>query len=130
MSHTDEYLTRLIALPGWNGPLLHRPVGAAKQFFLDLMAQDGAAGDPFWEHIRGWWAARDLPNLMLVHYAALKADLAGEMQRIAGFLCIAIDTARWPPILEHCGFGYMKANVEKFAPRGGSGFNGGTTRPG
>jgi aryl sulfotransferase len=89
------------------------------------MAQDGAPIGPFWDHVRGWWAARALPNLMLVHYAALKSDLAGEIRRIAGFLDIAIDETRWESIVAHCGFAYMQANAEKFAPRGGSGFDGG-----
>jgi aryl sulfotransferase len=31
-----------------------------------------------------------------------------EMRRIAGFLDIRIDEARWPMMVEHCTFDYMK----------------------
>jgi aryl sulfotransferase len=125
LSYTDEYLARLNALPGWDGPKLHKPTGSAQQFFLGWMAQDGAPIAPFWAHVRGWWNTRELPNVLLVHYAALKADLAGEIRRIAAFLDIAIDATHWPIILDHCGFAHMQANAQKFAPRGGSDFEGG-----
>jgi aryl sulfotransferase len=75
--------------------------------------------------VRGWWQARNLPNLLLVHYADLKSDLAGEISRIAQFLGIAIDAETLSRIERHCTFGYMKANAEKFAPRGGQQFEGG-----
>src|SRR5262249_43077166 len=74
------------------------------------------------ENIRSCWAARDLPNIMLVHFARLKADLPGQMRRIATFLDIPIDKARWPTIVEYCTFDYMKAHPEHAAPLGGTVF--------
>jgi aryl sulfotransferase len=62
---------------------------------------------------------------LLLHYARLKADLPGEIRRIAAFLGIVIDEQRWPMIVDHCGFDYMKANAERFARHGGSSFKGG-----
>ena len=74
---------------------------------------DGYPFWPFWEQVRSWWEIRDLPNVMLVHFADLKADLPGEIRRIADFLDIEIDEARWPAILEHCSFAYMKAHCRQ-----------------
>jgi len=48
-------------------------------------------GVSLWEHVQGWWDARHLPNVMLLHYNNLKADLPGEVRRIATFLDIPID---------------------------------------
>jgi aryl sulfotransferase len=62
---------------------------------------------------------------MLLHFAELKADLAGQIRRIAEFLDIAIDEARWPAIVEHCGFAYMKRHAELAAPLGGAFWDGG-----
>ena len=62
---------------------------------------------------------------MLVHFARLKADMPGEIRRIAGFLDIAIDEARWDAIVEHCGFDYMKANAAASVPLGGAFWDGG-----
>lgn len=37
----------------------------------------------FWSHVRGWWDIRELPNLLLVHFNDLKADLPREIRRVA-----------------------------------------------
>ena len=48
---------------------------------------------------RQWWQRRGRRNLLLVHYADMKADLAGEMRRVSGFLGIAVDERRWPALV-------------------------------
>ncbi|HEY1637670.1 MAG TPA: sulfotransferase domain-containing protein, partial [Rhizomicrobium sp.] len=78
-----------------------------------------------WDNVRSWWAIRDLPNVLLVHYANLKRDLAGEMKRVAGFLEIEISEADWPMLVSHCTFEYMKAHGDKAAPLGGAMWDGG-----
>ena len=60
------------------------------------------------------------PNLAFVHFAALKADLPGEIRRIARFLGIPIDEARWGAILEHCSFEWMKKHATRSVPLGGA----------
>jgi aryl sulfotransferase len=67
-----------------------------------------------------WWAIRGLPNRRLLHFENLKADMAGEIRRIASFLNIPIDPAVWPAILKHRGFDYMKAHATKSVPPGGA----------
>ena len=57
---------------------------------------------------------------MFVHFADLKRDLPGQIRRIATFLDIPIDEARWPAIVEHCSFEWMKANATKSVPLGGA----------
>jgi aryl sulfotransferase len=58
--------------------------------------------------LRGWWERRERPNVLLVHFNDLKADLDGEMRRIAAFLGVAIDPDRWPGQVERCTFEAMK----------------------
>ena len=113
--------------PGPIAPPLARPAGSVGDYFLDWLERDGGLYPflPFWDHVRSWWDIRDLPNLLLLHYNRLKADLPGEIRRIATFLDIAIDETRLPAIVEHCEFRYMKANADRFVPRGGVHFDGG-----
>ena len=50
-------------------------------------------GSPWWgnlHHIASYWPHRDLENVLLVHYNDLKADLAGEVRRIAVFLDVPL----------------------------------------
>jgi aryl sulfotransferase len=71
---------------------------------------------PFWENVRSWRQIRELPNLLLVHFNDLKRDMPAEMRRIAHFLDIPIDEARWPYILEYCSFDWMEKNATKTVP--------------
>ena len=49
-------------------------------YFRRWLERDGYPFWSLWENVRSWWAVRDLPNVLLVHYANLKRDLSGEMQ--------------------------------------------------
>ena len=84
-----------------------------RQYFLDWLERDGHPFWPFWENIRSWWEIRHLPNVLMLHFAELKADMPGQIRRIAAFLDIEIDESRLPAIVEHCSFDYMKRNATK-----------------
>ena len=63
-----------------------------------------------------YWAARDQPNLLLVHYADLKKDLAGGMRRVAEFLNIEIADDLWPELVEAAGFETMQRQGDQPIP--------------
>ena len=114
--------------PGRVGPPIEKPDPDIRRYFLTWLDRDGAPFWPFWENIAGWWAARGLPNLLLLHFNDLKRDLEGQMRRIAGFLGCDIPEDRWPTVLEHCTFAWMKAHAANVAPLGGAIFEGGAER--
>ena len=111
--------------PGRVGPAIEPPPDSVRQYFHDWLERDGHPFWPFWENIRSWWEIRHLPNVLLLHFADLKRDMPGEIRRIATFLDIAIDEARWQAIIEHCSFDYMKAHAAASAPLGGVFWDGG-----
>jgi aryl sulfotransferase len=76
--------------------------------FFKWMEADAYPSWPFWSHVQGWFDHRHLPNLKLIHFANLKADLPGQIREIAAFLDIPIDPASFDRIVEHCSFDYMK----------------------
>jgi aryl sulfotransferase len=121
----DAWYAALNDTPGRVGPPIGRPPESIRQYFLEWLERDGYPFWSFWDNIRSWWAIRDLPNVMLLHFAELKADLPAAIRRIAGFLDIAIDERQWPAILEHCGFAWMKAHAGGCAPLGGALWEGG-----
>jgi aryl sulfotransferase len=106
--------------PGRVGPPIEPPPDSVHQYFLDWLDKDGHPFWPFWENVASWWAIRDLPNFMLLHFADLKADMPAQIRGIASFLDIEIDETRWDPILEHCSFDCMKANAKQSVPLGGA----------
>lgn len=111
--------------PGRVGPPIEQPPADIRQYWHDWMHGNGHPFWPFWENIRTWWQVRTLPNILFVHFSDLKRDMPGEMRRIAQFLNIPIDEARWPTILEYCSFDWMKKNAAKSVPLGGAFWDGG-----
>jgi aryl sulfotransferase len=111
--------------PGRVGPPIDRPPASIRQYFNDWLNRDGYPFWPFWENIRSWWAIRDLPNVMLAHFASLKADMPAEIERIAAYLDIDINPVARDDILKHCGFDYMKSHATPSVPLGGAFWEGG-----
>ena len=93
------------------GTVLPAPMDDAREFYLRWLDGEEFRDPSFWRHVQGWWDARRLPNVMLLHHARMKADLPGEMRRIAQFLDIEIDESRFPLMLEHCSVAHMKARA-------------------
>ncbi|MCB0107216.1 MAG: sulfotransferase domain-containing protein [Caldilineaceae bacterium] len=76
-------------------------------------------GYPFWgnlHHTQTWWNYRHLPNLLFVHYADLKHDLAGEIRRIADFLTIPLTEAMVPSILATVTLDAMRLRADRLDP--------------
>ncbi len=111
--------------PGRVGPPIEPPPADVRQYFRGWLERDGHPFWPFWENVRTWWEFRDLPNVLFVHFADLKRDMPGQMRRIAGFLDVTVDEARWEETIEYCSFGWMKEHASKSVPLGGAFWDGG-----
>lgn len=109
--HNDEFYNALNGVPGRVGPPLERPTCSIHEFFHQWMEQDGFYDWPYFQHVQSWFDLRHLPNVKLVHFNNLKDDMPGEIRKMAEFLEIEIDEERFPDIVEHCTFDYMKENA-------------------
>jgi aryl sulfotransferase len=89
---------------------------------------DGLPHLSFFRFERSWWEERHRPNVLLVHYDDLKADLAGEMRRLADFLGIAVPPGLWPALVEAAGFGAMRRDGEALMGSVAGIFRGGAGR--
>lgn len=124
--------------PAAAGP--RRPRKPVRDWLLDWIDNDASQHEQM-DSIRGvlWhdsdaWARRSEPNIVLLHYADLSADLEGEMGRLADRLEITVPEAAWPRLVQAATFASMRASAEKitdssmilksataFFRRGGSG---------
>ena len=71
-------------------------------------------GYPFWSnmhHTQTWWDFRVLPNLLFLHYADMRRDLAGTLNRIARFIDVALTEAELAAILAAVSFDRVKAQA-------------------
>ncbi|MGH8991966.1 MAG: sulfotransferase domain-containing protein [Acidimicrobiia bacterium] len=113
-SYTDAMYETLAKGDPVGGPLPRCPA-EPRQLWLWWMTRGSFAwesdGWPFWSHhyqVASFWRFRHLPNVLLVHYNDLLADLAGEMRRVADFVGVDVPAARWPDLVEGAGFEAMK----------------------
>lgn len=111
-SVSDEFYRMVNDTPGRVGPELARPKADVVEYFRDWVNGNGYPWWEFWAHTQGWWEARHLPNVMLVHFNELKNDMSEQIRRIAEFLEIPIRDDRWRAIIEHCKFEYMKDHAD------------------
>ena len=100
------------SVPGRVGPPLAPHNCDVKTYyhtFLDKNVTPGMMTDTeFWPNVQEFWDIRRLPNVLLVHYANLKADFRREVLRIADFLRIEVSDELWPKIVRHCSMEHMR----------------------
>jgi len=69
--------------------------------------------------LKTYWDYKDLPNIHLYHYADMKRDLRGHIQRVADTLGIAITATQLDEMTEAATFEYMQKKGDQFAPMAG-----------
>ena len=75
-SFTAEAYSAFNSIPGRVGPPMEPPNQDIRAYYHEWLDRDGHPFWPFWAHVQSWWDARELPNVLLVHFANLKRDLA------------------------------------------------------
>jgi aryl sulfotransferase len=89
---------------------------------------DGSPAMSFFQFERSWWDLRDRDNVLLVHYNDLKADLAGEMTRVAAFLNIEVPSAILPGLVKAASFDAMRRDGNTLMGKVATTFRGGGER--
>ena len=88
----------------------------------------GDPGASYWAVERSYWAARGDVNMLMVHYADLKADLDGEIRRIAAFLEIDTPAATLAQIVAAASFDTMREQGAQLMPNAARSWDGGAER--
>ncbi|MCB1672876.1 MAG: sulfotransferase domain-containing protein [Gammaproteobacteria bacterium] len=132
LNYTDQVIARAAEVladdPKFDTGISRADPDPAAHFHAWLQGEEDHIGDPacgFWHIERSFWDARDEPNVLLVHYGDMKADLEGEMRRIAEFLDIDIPEELWPRLTEAARFESMKGKAEELMPTAGEIWQGG-----
>jgi len=97
------------------------PTDPAERFWrwVDESATGPVAHDSLastMHHLTTFWEVRELPNVVLVHYADLLRDLEGEMRRLARRLDIDVDDDRLTDLAGAAGFETMRDRADEIAP--------------
>ena len=67
-------------------------------------------------HLSDAWAKRGKPNVLLVHYDNLLADLEGQMRQLAERLGIAVPENVWPALTQAATLKRMRDSAESLIP--------------
>ena len=67
-------------------------------------------------HLSDAWAKRGEPNVLLVHYDNLLADLEGQMRWLAGRLGIAVPENAWPALTQAATLKRMRDGAQSIVP--------------
>lgn len=59
------------------------------------------------------WTRRSEPNVVLMHYEDLSADLGGEMRRLATLLGVTVPDTIWPGLVTAATFEQMRATADR-----------------
>jgi aryl sulfotransferase len=111
-----------------------KPPADPREYFLQWIAeaeaddQDYGADLPFFEFENTYWRERGRENLLFVHYNDLKADLAGEMRRIADFLSIPVSERVMRELVEAATFEQMKKDGASIVPMAQMAWDNGSDR--
>lgn len=81
----------------------------------DPLAELDSLPGVFW-HLSDAWNRRTEPNVLLVHYSDLSADLDREMRRVATHLGVDLAPGVWPELVRAATFASMRSNADRLAP--------------
>lgn len=114
-SHTEAFYTAMNNVPGLVGDPFPRLLDDTKATWRTWMTKSGfeweIGGYPYWSHLSHaltYWRYRHLPNILMLHFNDLLADLGGEMRRIAGYLDIDVPAGQWQDVVRRCSFEEVK----------------------
>ncbi len=117
-----EVMANMLRAAQARNVLLQKPAADVQGAFRNWISNSGIPedGQPLefnvLHHARTFWEFRHLPNIHLLHYNDMKADLAGQMRRIADAAGISVDAKLWPELVAAAGFEAMKENADTLAP--------------
>lgn len=78
--------------------------------FFELFLQGNVAYGCYMHNVRSWWKLRHRPNVLILTYEDMHADLSTVVQKVATFLGKDIMPQQVTAIVEHCQFQQMKDN--------------------
>lgn len=114
-SLTDDFLDLINNFPGRVGDPFPRCPADIHDFWATWISRGWfeweQEGYPYWgtmHHNQSWWHHRHLDNILLVHYADLKANPPGQIRRIADFLTIEISDEALTNVADQTSFGAMR----------------------
>jgi hypothetical protein len=112
---TDEDLA-FATMPSGNNAFQKWLDGTFTPENFDVQSLEGLC-----QFLQTYWDHKDLPNIHIYHYADMKRDLRGHIQRVTDTLGIAVTDSQLEEMTVAAPFETMQKKSDQFAPMAGSG---------
>lgn len=107
----DSFVSMFRFMEGW---FLEPGAVAIEDFFEGWIKGRGPEGEGYFDHLVGWWAVRDDPNVLLLAYRKIVADRAHHIRRLAAFAGIPLDDELLELTLERTSRDWMLDHKNRF----------------
>lgn len=95
---------------GW----MFEPGAIDLQTFFDELFVQGSNSGRYWEHLAGWWARRDEPQVLMLAYEDLVDDLPRAVDRLVAWLGLDVDERTRAMVVRQSSFEFMQAHARQF----------------
>lgn len=107
----DAFVSMFRFMEGW---FIEPGAIPIEDFFEGWLKGRGPEGEGYWDHLLGWWAVRDDPNVMLTSYNRMVRDPAAHLRQLADFIGVELDDALLALAVERTSRAYMLAHKHQF----------------
>jgi Sulfotransferase domain len=107
----DSFVSMYRFMEGW---FIEPGAIPMEEFFEGWVKGRGPAGEGYFDHLLGWWAVRDDPDVLLFSYRKIVDDPATHIRRLADFAEIPLDAALLELTLERTSRSWMLAHKQQF----------------
>ena len=80
----------------------------------DFATERFIASRGYWKHLASWWEQRADPNVLLLCYEDMKADLPRTVQTVAQFIGVELDTELFEIVVRQSSHPFMMAHESQF----------------
>lgn len=81
--------------------------------FVETFLQDKVLYTPFFDHIKDFWNVRHHPNVMMLMYEDMQADLLEILKKISKFLGKDYSEERLIELKDHLSAEKMRSNYDQ-----------------
>jgi hypothetical protein len=71
-------------------------------------------GRRYWHHVASWWQQRARPDILMLCYEDMKADLPSAVRRIAGFIGLKLDEELLEIVVRQSSIEFMNQHRAKY----------------
>lgn len=82
--------------------------------FAHSFFTSGSRSGRYWNHVRGYWAQRENPHVLLLTFESMKQDLGSAVRKVAKFLNLELTPEKMDIVLHQSSYGFMSSRATHF----------------